>query len=90
MRTCARNCQNARGMSWRHETRMTTLYTIGHSNHTWEAFVRLRYADRAYLRLGLTRPAEVGGYDETCWAQVTGVYTFPDYLGGKKFTDFDW
>ena len=26
----------------------------------------------------------------TCWAQVTGVYIFPDYLGGKKFTDLDW
>ena len=50
----------------------------------------LRSADRVYLRLGLTRPTEIGGYDETCWAQVTGVYTFPDYLGGKKFTDFDW
>ena len=26
----------------------------------------------------------------TCWAEVTGVYIFPDYLGGKKFTDLDW
>jgi hypothetical protein len=50
----------------------------------------LRDADRIYLRLGLTRPTEVGGYDEACWAQVTGVYTFPDYLAGRKFTDFDW
>jgi hypothetical protein len=25
----------------------------------------------------------------TCWAQVTGVYIFPDYLGGKTFTDLD-
>ena len=55
-----------------------------------QALSNLRDADRIYLRLGLTRPAEIGGREETCWAQVTGVYTFPDYLGGRKFTDFDW
>ncbi len=55
-----------------------------------QVLANLRCADRVYLRLGLTRPAEIGGYDETCWSQVTGVYTFTDYLGGKKFTDFDW
>jgi hypothetical protein len=27
--------------------------------------------------------------DVTCWAKVTGVCTFPDYLDGKKFTDLD-
>jgi hypothetical protein len=26
----------------------------------------------------------------TCWARVAGGYIFPDYLGGKKFTDLDW
>ncbi len=42
-------------------------------------------ADRIYLRLGLARPWE---QDNKCWLQVTGVYTFPDYLQGKTFTDF--
>lgn len=45
--------------------------------------------DRLYLRLGLARPwfnpniSKIG-----CWTQVTGIYTFPDYLGGKSFADF--
>jgi len=26
----------------------------------------------------------------TCRALVAGVYIFPDYLGGKKFTDLGW
>ncbi|RJQ37624.1 MAG: hypothetical protein C4555_05940 [Dehalococcoidia bacterium] len=40
---------------------------------------------RLYLRLGLARPwAE----DNKCWLQVTGIYTFPDYLKGKTFADF--
>lgn len=49
----------------------------------------LTTADRLYLRLGLARPwrnpntGEVG-----CWTQVTGIYTFPDYLEGKSFADF--
>ena len=49
----------------------------------------LQKADRLYLRLGLARPWEPeddGG--EKCWLQVTGVYTFPDYLNGKCFADF--
>ena len=53
-----------------------------------ELFRRIEEADRVYLRVGLTRPVEVGGYDESCWVQVTGVYTFPDYLGGKTWADF--
>ena len=45
----------------------------------------LQNADRLYLRLGLARPWE---RDNRCWLQVTGVYTFPDYLDGKCFADF--
>ncbi|MCB9437822.1 MAG: hypothetical protein H6673_12675 [Anaerolineales bacterium] len=37
-----------------------------------------------YLRLGLTRP-----WNGWCWLQVTGVYTFPDYLAGKNFTEIE-
>jgi len=36
-----------------------------------------------FLRIGLTRP-----YEGWCWLQVNGIYTFPDYLGGRCFADF--
>ena len=45
----------------------------------------LHSVDRIYLRVGLTRP---WGDPEVCWTQVTGIYTFPDYLEGKTFADF--
>jgi hypothetical protein len=41
--------------------------------------------NKLYLRLGLARPWK---QDNKCWLQVTGVYTFPDYLQGKTFADF--
>ncbi|MBA7566194.1 hypothetical protein ES708_07882 [subsurface metagenome] len=50
-----------------------------------ELLSSLQRADRLYLRLGLARP---WGQDGKCWLQVTGVYTFPDYLDGKCFDDF--
>ena len=53
-----------------------------------EVFSNLKRADRVYLRIGLARPTVIGEYEEACWAQVTGVYTFPDYLGGKTWADF--
>jgi len=51
--------------------------------------VILQGADRLYLRIGLPGPwlnpntGKVGS-----WMQVTGIYSFPDYLGGKSFADF--
>ncbi len=49
----------------------------------------LRSTDRLYLRLGLARPWIQPGLSEPrCYLQVTGIYTFPDYLGGKSFADF--
>ena len=45
-------------------------------------------ADSVYLRIGLARPTKVGDYDEACWVQVTGIYTFPDYLEGRIWADF--
>ncbi len=49
----------------------------------------LQGADRLYLRLGLARPwLQPGLSEERCYLQVTGIYTFPDYLGGKSFADF--
>ena len=45
-------------------------------------------AKRIYLRLGLARPWKIEADEERCWLQITGVYTFPDYLNGKSFADF--
>ena len=54
-----------------------------------ELVTLLQSAERLYLRLGLARPWErEEGEGEKCWLQVTGVYTFPDYLEGKTFADF--
>jgi len=39
-----------------------------------------------YLRIGLSRGW--AKFPERCYLQVTAVYTFPDYLGGKTFADF--
>jgi len=51
----------------------------------------LKNVDRLYLRLGLARPwaPSDGSSNLRCWMQVTGIYTFPDYLGGKSFADFE-
>lgn len=37
-----------------------------------------------WLRIGLTRP-----FQGWCWLQVTGIYTFPDYLVGKCFAELE-
>ena len=40
---------------------------------------------QVYLRIGLAR-----GWDkfpDRCYLQITGVYTFPDYLEGRTFAD---
>lgn len=39
-----------------------------------------------YLRIGLARGWEK--YPDRCHLQITGVHTFPDYLGGKCFADY--
>jgi hypothetical protein len=39
-----------------------------------------------FLRIGLARLWEK--YPDRCYLQVTGIYTFPDYLGGRTFADF--
>lgn len=41
---------------------------------------------RLYLRLGLAR--RWAKYPDRCYLQITGVYSFPDYLGGRCFADF--
>ena len=49
---------------------------------------KLKKSARTYLRIGLARPTTIGDYPETCWVQVTGVYTFPDYLDGRNWSAF--
>ncbi len=42
--------------------------------------------DLVFLRIGLAR-----GWDrfpDRCYLQITGIYTFPDYVFGKSFADF--
>jgi hypothetical protein len=45
----------------------------------------LREADHLYLRLGLARGW--GDHPDRCHLQITAVYTFADYLGGRCFAD---
>lgn len=40
-----------------------------------------------FLRIGLARGW--GEFPDRCYLQVTGIYTFPDYLAGRCFADFD-
>lgn len=41
---------------------------------------------QVYLRIGLARGW--AKYPERCFLQITGIYTFPDYLQGKTFYNF--
>jgi hypothetical protein len=43
-------------------------------------------SSQVYLRIGLARGW--AKFPDRCFIQVTGVYTFPDYLGGRTFADF--
>jgi len=43
-------------------------------------------SSQVYLRIGLARGWEK--HPERCYLQITGVYTFPDYLAGRTFADF--
>lgn len=40
-----------------------------------------------FLRIGLARPTW-SKYPHRCFLQVNGIYTFPDYLEGRCFADF--
>lgn len=45
---------------------------------------------QVYLRIGLARHWHPDHEQpkNRCYLQITGVYTFPDYLGGRCFADF--
>jgi hypothetical protein len=47
---------------------------------------RLRAAEAVFVRVGLTRG--FGDRPNRRHLQITGVYSFPDYLGGRCFADF--
>lgn len=66
-----------------------TIATLGNERKAKQAALdAILSTKRIYLRIGLARPARLGSYPEACWTQVTGIHTFPDYLGGKTFADF--
>ncbi len=44
------------------------------------------WASNVYLRIGLARGWKK--FPDRCFLQITGVYTFPNYLVGKIFADF--
>ena len=44
------------------------------------------YGRDIYLRIGLARGWKE--HPDRCFLQVNGIYTFPDYLDGKTFVDF--
>jgi len=39
-----------------------------------------------FLRIGLARGWDM--YPDRCFLQITGIYSFPDYLDGRTFADF--
>jgi hypothetical protein len=43
-------------------------------------------SSQVYLRIGLARGWKK--FPDRCYLQITGVYTFPDYLDSKTFADF--
>ena len=49
-----------------------------------EVTASLNAADEVYLRLGLGRE-----YEDKFWLQVNGIYSFPDWLEGRCFADFE-
>ena len=46
----------------------------------------LQQASALFLRVGLARGWQK--HPERCYVQITGVYSFPDYLGGRCFANF--
>ena len=51
-----------------------------------DALTALLRSRQVYLRVGLARGWKK--FPGRCYLQINGIYTFPDYLNGKIFTDF--
>ena len=72
-------------LSWRYYN--DALCLEGHSSDEIAfALTRKLVSSQVYLRIGLARGWEQ--YPNCCFLQITGVYTFPDYLEGRTFADF--
>ena len=66
------------------------INALGDSRKAADAVMEaVQAADRLYLRIGLARPRRMGSYPTACWTQITGVYTFPDYLDGRTYWDIE-
>ncbi len=73
---------------------LTLLYYLNHLcatgcsvDEAGEQLTQVLQKSETYLRVGLARGDWVK-FPNRCHLQVTGVYTFPDYLNGKCFADF--
>ncbi|HHX28847.1 MAG TPA: hypothetical protein GX716_07575 [Firmicutes bacterium] len=64
------------------------LSALGYSNEMVSGRLKsfLSGASRVFLRIGLSRGWRKR--PDRCYLQITGVYSFPDYLAGKCFADF--
>jgi hypothetical protein len=71
-------------LSWRYYNDFQ--FNGGHSADEISAtLTRKLRSNQVYLRVGLARHWEK--YPDRCYLQLTGIYTFPDYLEGKTFAD---
>jgi hypothetical protein len=66
------------------ETQHLDCNEIGHR------LIQAFQQSRVFLRIGLARNwhPDRDQPQNRCYLQITGVYTFPDYLGGRCFADF--
>jgi len=64
-------------VDWLHWVEGLSLEAIG------EQLTQVLQSYDTWLRIGLTR-----AYEGWCWLQVSGVYTFPDYLNGQCYANF--
>lgn len=51
---------------------------------------KLKNSEELFFRIGLARGwnPEPNQIWDRCYLQITGIYSFPDYLGGKNYLDF--
>lgn len=51
-----------------------------------EDLTKILKSSKVYLRMGLARGWQK--FPDRCYLQITGIYTFPDYLEGRTFVEF--
>ena len=84
---------NEQGTYWLTVTDLTWRYFHDQQRQSGHApadiaseMTMLLKSSEVLLRIGLARGWEE--HPDRCYIQLTGVYTFPDYLAGKTFADF--